>query len=353
MKRFSKGLVVGKFCPLHLGHEYLISTALDQCEQLWIVSYTRPEFPGLGPTMRQVWLTERFPSAQVVAFDQRRLDQLCRDLGVVSREIPQNDADDEAHRSFMAWLCQAVLGTMVDAVFTSESYGAGFAASLSVHFTRQHNKPVLVEHISVDAERRRWPISGTQLRKSRYSQRDLVSPDVWSDLQPRIAILGGESSGKTTLAQALANQLGCNWVSEYGRTLWEQREGMLHFDDMLAIATEQVRQERMLAQAGAFLICDTTPLVTEFYSQDMFGKVDPELKVLSLRQYQMVFLCDADFDFVQDGTRRDRVFRERQQGWYSEQLAHRDIDFVVLSGSLNVRLMKAIDLIECSEAELT
>lgn len=345
MKRFGSGLVVGKFCPLHLGHEYLISEALDQCEQLWLVSYTRPEFPGLGPAMRQVWLTERFPTAQVLAFDQRGLNQLCNSLGLAACEIPTNDAPDEEHRSFMAWLCMAVLNTMVDVVFTSESYGPGFAESLSNHFTRQQSKPVLVTHISVDVARKRWPISGTVLRQSQYSEQDRVSREVWCDLRPRIAILGGESSGKTTLAQALARKLGCNWVPEYGRTLWERRQGVLHFEDMLAIAKEQIRQERTLAQCKSPLICDTTPLVTEFYSQEMFGKVDPQLNVLSQRQYKMVFLCDGDFEFVQDGTRRDRAFRKRQQGWYIDQLNRRGVDFIVLTGSLQGRLMEALRLI--------
>jgi nicotinamide riboside kinase len=38
----------------------------------------------------------------------------------------------------------------------------------------------------------------------------------------RIALLGGESSGKTTLARALAQSLGTSWVPEYGRQRWEE-----------------------------------------------------------------------------------------------------------------------------------
>jgi len=63
MSRFSTGLVVGKFAPLHLGHEHLIRTAFAQCERVVILSYTRPEFPSCGPEQRRAWLAARFPEA--------------------------------------------------------------------------------------------------------------------------------------------------------------------------------------------------------------------------------------------------------------------------------------------------
>ncbi len=291
--------------------------------------------------MRQIWLTERFPKAHVLAFDQQVLDQLCHRQGLASREIPMNENTDSAHRRFMAWLCSDLLTTTVDALFTSESYGPGFAAVLSDHFTDRCGEFVTVQHVSVDQQRREWPISGTALRTNRSTEKNYVNAKVRSDLSPRIAVLGGESSGKTSLSQALASQLGCKWVPEYGRTLWEQRNGMLYFDDMLAIAKEQVRQERELAQSDSLLICDTTPLVTEFYSQEIFGKVDPLLGVLSQRQYAKVFLCAGDFEFVQDGTRRDDAFRQRQQNWYVQQLNLRAVDYIMLTGSLEARLEEA------------
>ena len=46
-KRFAHGLVVGKFAPLHLGHEWLIRQAQEQCEQLVLLSWAYPELAGL------------------------------------------------------------------------------------------------------------------------------------------------------------------------------------------------------------------------------------------------------------------------------------------------------------------
>jgi nicotinamide riboside kinase len=49
------------------------------------------------------------------------------------------------------------------------------------------------------------------------------APQVYADHVQRVAFIGGESSGKTTLARVLAERLQTVWVPEYGRTLWEQR----------------------------------------------------------------------------------------------------------------------------------
>lgn len=50
--RFGTGLVVGKFCPLHRGHQHVIATAVAACERVVVVSYTKPEYPRCGPAVR-------------------------------------------------------------------------------------------------------------------------------------------------------------------------------------------------------------------------------------------------------------------------------------------------------------
>jgi HTH-type transcriptional repressor of NAD biosynthesis genes len=127
-KRFSTGLVVGKFAPLHLGHEHVIRTALDQCERVLLISYSRPEMPHCRPERRQQWLTARFPECESLVVTPETVHAWQSEGRGIS-PLPDNDADDETHRSFVAQLCLHVLGTTVDAVFTSEDYGDGFAGS--------------------------------------------------------------------------------------------------------------------------------------------------------------------------------------------------------------------------------
>jgi len=69
MKKFRNGLIVGKFSPLHKGHELLINRALEECETLYIFSYYTPEFAGCEAHRREFWLKTLFPAAKVFVID--------------------------------------------------------------------------------------------------------------------------------------------------------------------------------------------------------------------------------------------------------------------------------------------
>jgi len=147
-----------------------------------------------------------------------------------------------------------------------------------------------------------------------------------------------ESTGKSTLAARLATEYGTGYVAEYGRELWEAKAGRLERDDLRLIAEEQVaREEKAAERAVRFLFCDTTPLTTRFYAEEMFGVVDPAVERLAGREYAHVFLCAPDFPFVQDGTRRDAAFRQRQHAWYERELARRGAAYDVLIGTVEER----------------
>jgi hypothetical protein len=129
------------------------------------------------------------------------------------------------------------------------------------------------------------PISATRLREDPRRHRAFLSEPVRRSLLRRVAVIGGESTGKTTLAAALAAKLGTCWVPEHGRELWQRRNGKLCFDDMLPVGREQVTpEERALSDGDSWLICDTTPLVTAFYSDALYGRVGLELAGLSKRR---------------------------------------------------------------------
>ena len=333
-KRFERGLVVGKFSPLHLGHELLLNRAAAECDELFIISYSLPEFPGCGSEQRAAWLAELFPHARrlVVTPDFLR----ARLPGV---ELPANDADELAHRRFCGLLCWEVFGVTVDAVFTSEDYGDGFARELT-RFFREHDPAAPeVRHVLVDLARVAIPISGTAVRADIHGQRRHLSPAVYRSFVRRVCLLGGESTGKTTLAMALAAHLGTVFVPEYGRELWVERDGALAYDDMLRIGQRQVAMETdALPQANRFLICDTSPLTTLFYSHAMFGRADEALEILARRAYDLTVVCLADIPFVQDGTRQDAAFRARQHAWYLERLAESCQLWMSVAGSVEERV---------------
>ncbi|MFH1139346.1 MAG: AAA family ATPase [Pseudomonadota bacterium] len=339
MKReFRRGLVVGKFSPLHLGHEFVIRTAMERCREVVLITYSNPEFPGCGALRRERWLAEIFPSTLRLVLDPERPSSLAA-LPPGLRAMPPNDAPERDHRVFVGALCTHVLGLTVDAVFTSEDYGDGFAAELTNWFRRLYPGTPEARHILVDRERGRFPVSGTALRADFFARRDWVSPSVGASLVRRVCLLGGESSGKTTLAAALGTHFGTAHVPEYGRELWEARGGMLVYEDMVRIAREQIsREEAAALVATKRLFCDTSPLATLFYSRRLFGRADPELERLAERKYDLTVLCAPDFPFVQDGTRQPPAFRDIQHQWHERELRRRGLDYFTARGLVGERV---------------
>ncbi len=155
----------------------------------------------------------------------------------------------------------------------------------------------------------------------------------------RVVLLGGESSGKSTLAAALAARYETLWVHEYGRELWEQQKGIMSEADLLIIGHEQIRREDEASHtANRYLFCDTSPLTTAGYSLWMFGHIDPQLAQLADRTYDAVLLCKPDFPFVQDGLRREESFRDEQHAWYLDQISRFECPVLEVGGSLSQRI---------------
>lgn len=337
-RRFRRGLVVGKFSPLHRGHELLIRRAFEVCDEVVLLTYSKPELPGCDASERARWLEELFPTARRLVLT----DEALREAGLGHLRLPANDASDDDQRAFVGAVCRDVLGCPVDAVFTSEPYGDGFARALGAAFRLWHRDAPQVAHVLVDRERRSAPVSGSMIRADVHAHRESLSPAVYASFVERVCLLGGESSGKTTQAAALAKAFSTAWVPEYGRRLWEEKRGKLVFDDELVIAERQVASERERARSAVrWLFCDGSPLTVLFYSLDLFGRADPRLEALARRPYRMTFLCVPDFPFVQDGTRRDETFRKRQHEWYLRELRRSGADFAILAGTMAERTARA------------
>ena len=167
----------------------------------------------------------------------------------------------------------------------------------------------------------------------------------------RVALLGGESSGKTTLARALAHALHTVWVPEYGRQLWEELRQTLDQPQLLHVAQRQVEwEEQALPQARRWLVCDTTPLTTLQYCLHDHGQAPAALHALARRHYDLQVMCGPDFAFVQDGCRRDDSFRRQQHQWTLQQLALQGVQPLLVQGSVEQRLQQVLQAMAAPDA---
>jgi NadR type nicotinamide-nucleotide adenylyltransferase len=164
----------------------------------------------------------------------------------------------------------------------------------------------------------------------------------------RVAIVGSASSGKTTLAQALAERYGEVWVPEYLREFVETRARVPAEADQLHIAqTQLAREDLAAAHAGRFLFCDTTPLMTLVYSRHYFGRVDTGLAELAAsRGYDVTLLCAPDIPWVPEGLVREPEDQSAAvNAILAEELAARAIPHVRIHGPLAQRLRQVEEVL--------
>lgn len=123
----------------------------------------------------------------------------------------------------------------------------------------------------------------------------------------KVAILGAESSGKSTLAAALASHYRTLWVPEYLREFVDVHGRTPQEHEQLGIAIMQLEREAAAAAAAnAFLFCDTTPLMTALYSEFYWGRVPLQLDALARRHaYALTVVTAPDSPWVADGLMRE------------------------------------------------
>lgn len=126
----------------------------------------------------------------------------------------------------------------------------------------------------------------------------------------KVALLGAESTGKTSLAAGIADHWrsrghAVHAAGEYLRE-WCDRQGRTpQPSEQLDIAQEQARRV-LQAPAGHWLVADTTPVMTAVYSDMLFN--DRTLYDFALehqRQYDLTLVTGLDIAWVADGLQRD------------------------------------------------
>lgn len=126
----------------------------------------------------------------------------------------------------------------------------------------------------------------------------------------KILILGAECTGKSTLASALHSQLNqygkAHLCPEYLRLFVHQHKRLPSAKEQLNIAKSQKDFEQQ-ANNHRWVICDTGPLLTAIYSEQVFGECPQELNNFSIDSfdYDLVLLTEIDFPWIADGIQRD------------------------------------------------
>lgn len=354
-RQFQHGLVIGKFYPPHLGHEYLIRSAALHSDAVTVAV--------LGSSVETLSIAQRVQWLQSALAD---LPQV-RIVGALD-DVPVNYGDDsiwQAHVDIMQETVAHADRTFtpfpkVDAVFSSESYGDRLASYFNC------------QHVCLDQSRSLYPTSGTAVRADVPSQWHMMSPAVQAGLAMRVVVLGAESTGTTTLSQDIATALRARggvwaktqWVAEYGR---EYSANLLALaraatpeasvydiawqsSDFTHVAQEQCRRENMAASHGSpVLVCDTDAWATRIWHERYMGKPSVAVDTLAAgmpARTLYILTSERDVPFEDDGLRDGEHLRSWMNQRFRDELTAQSVPWIEAHGSPEIRCQTALNALD-------
>ena len=271
-----KGFVTGSFRPFHKGHEALIDYAKAHCDELTILITTLPD-EVIPYKYRLKWVLSTYlddPQVQILA-------------DVIEEPNIKGDELSEWWGIYV----KTKYGQF-DRVFTSEDYGDVFAKSMGA------------EHWRFDQSRTIVPVSATLIRNRPLKYWNYINNFAKDYFVKKIAIVGTESTGKTTLCQKLAEYYNTSWAPEAGRDLIpNSRECTL--EDLKLVGTEHAKNIlRAIRHSNKVVFIDTDLQVTKDYAEYLFGQVPKfEPWVEKANKVDLYIYLEKDAPYIDDGTR--------------------------------------------------
>lgn len=331
MKKYKNGLVLGKFYGLHIGHLYLIDTAIENCDIVHVIAchnknQTIPDEIRVN-ALRLIYINN--PNVIIHSMD---------DI-----DLPQHDYECESLDEFYSHWVPRVYNLIdkLDVVFTSEDYGDDFARYLGI------------EHFLVDKERIKYPVSGTKIRENPFDNWEFIPNEVRHFFINRIAIMGPESTGKSTLTKNISNYFNTVFVPEYGRFIYENNGNKVGINDFIPISQgRQSLEDWLITKANKLIFCDTEDITTYIFSKMFCTEEEYKSKEFWFidkmkNKFDLYILMKPDCRAVQDGT---RVFLDKRQEHYDEikkELDNQGCDYIEVGGEKwDDRFNSCIDIVK-------
>lgn len=149
------GFTIGKFAPLHKGHQYLIEKALSQMDEFYIVIYST-DVINIPIDVRANWIKKLYPTIKIL---------------YAPNPPKQYGLDEKSVQIQMEYLRKIIADNPFTHFYSSEEYGKYIAKNLNI------------EEVIIDKQRIQNPISGTEIRNNPEQQGIFLDKIVYEDMK--------------------------------------------------------------------------------------------------------------------------------------------------------------------------
>lgn len=152
------GFTIGKFAPFHKGHEYLIETALNEMDKVIVVVYDT-DLIDIPTEKRAKWIKEKYPNVEIK---------------FAHNPPSQYGLDKESVNIQMEYLTKIMKDEKPTHFYSSEKYGKSVSEYMNIVDRR------------VDNERKKFPISASQIRTNIEEQKSWIENNVYLDCKKKL-----------------------------------------------------------------------------------------------------------------------------------------------------------------------
>jgi HTH-type transcriptional repressor of NAD biosynthesis genes len=330
LKVKTRGLILGKFAPFHIGHQRLIEIALKEVDELFIVMYDCPDITRIPLNIRAGWVRALYPAVNVIE----------------GWDAPNEHQDTLRVKRMQERYIKLVLnGRKITHFFSSEYYGSHMSESLGAidRRTDRHNS------------KEGHGMYATTIRKEHYKNRNFLHSLVYKDTLIKIAFIGMPSKQQTQLATLIAKNLKTNCLKD------DLADLLINYGKSKKINLRQSARKKYknrnttaaIRSGNEYLIYDSTSFIDFLLGILLHRPFDKESwKVYreEMREYDAIFISKDEKYGIAKGLGIDsKIFLNQLEN----NLESMRVKYEILEGSLKEKLIKSEKFIKSIKKKFT